>query len=100
MWDYNKIPQEGLNYYFQSHNSATCTDNDTVCHANLLKSPDTTPIRLQYDDTPLLDSALYVPNISMTEEEAEIKTSIMNDIDNYVDEMALKFIVGIESLDQ
>lgn len=100
MWDYNGISQEGLNYYFKAHNAATYADNDTVCHANLLKSPEATAIRLQYDDDPLLDSALYLPNISMTEEESETKTSIMNDIDTYVDEMVLKFIVGTESLDQ
>lgn len=99
MWDYKGISQEGLNYYFKAHNAATYADNDTVCHANLLKSPEARAIRLEYDDDPLFDSALYLPTISMTEEESETKTSIMNDIDIYVDEMVLKFIVGTEPLD-
>ena len=52
-----------------------------------------------YDDDPLLDGALYLPNISLTEEETEKRTSIMNDIDIYVNEMVIKFIRGTESLD-
>lgn len=99
MWDYNGISQEGLNYYFKGHNNATYAYSDTTCHANLLKSPEATAIRLEYDDDPLLDSALYLPGVSLTEEESEIKTSIMTDVDTYVDEMVLKFIIGTESLD-
>lgn len=98
MWDYKGISQEGLNYYMKEHNAPTWADNDTLCHANLLKSPEATAIRLEYDDDPLLDSALYLPNVSLTEDESEIRTSIMNDVDIYVDEMVLKFIVGSEPL--
>ena len=99
MWDYNGISQEGLNYYFKGHNCATYTYSDTTCHANLLKSPQATAIRLEYDDDPLLDSAIYLPSISLTEDESETRTSVMTDIDTYVDEMTLKFIIGTESLD-
>ena len=98
MWDYNGISQEGLNYYWKSHNASTYSYNDTACHANLLKSPEATAIRLEYDDDPLLDSAIYLPNVSLNEEEATTRASIMNDIDTYVDEMVLKFIVGTEPL--
>ena len=52
-----------------------------------------------YDDDPLLDSALYLPNISLNADETETKTRVMSDIDTYVDEMVLKFIVGTEPLD-
>ncbi len=99
MWDYKGISQEGLNYYFKGHNCATYAYSDTTCHANLLKSPEATAIRLEYDDDPLLDSALYLPSISLTEEESETRTDVMTDIDTYVDEMVLKFIIGTESLD-
>lgn len=99
MWDYKGISQEGLNFYFKGHNAATHGESDTICNANLLKSPEATAIRLMYDDDPLLDGALYLPNISLTEEETEKRTSIMNDIDIYVNEMVIKFIRGTESLD-
>ena len=99
MWDYNGISQEGLNYYFKMHNAASYAYSDTVCHANLLKSPEATAIRMLYDDDPLLDSALYLPNISLNADETETKTRVMSDIDTYVDEMVLKFIVGTEPLD-
>ena len=99
MWDYKGIAQEGLNYYFKGHNCATYTYSDTTCHANLLKSPKATAIRLEYDDDPLLDSAIYLPSISLTEEESDTRASVMTDIDTYVDEMTLKFIIGTESLD-
>lgn len=99
MWDYNGISQEGLNYYFKMHNAASHAYSDTVCHANLLKSPEATAIRMLYDDDPLLDSALYLPNISLNADETETKTRVMSDIDTYVDEMVLKFIVGTEPLD-
>ena len=99
MWDYQGISQEGLNYYFKSHNAATYTYADSTVHANLLKSPEATAIRLEFDDDPLLDSALYLPLVSLTEDESETRTSIMTDIDTYVNEMVLKFIIGTESLD-
>lgn len=98
MWDYKGFSQEGLNYFFKGHNVYTLAYPDTTCHANLLKSPQATAIRLEYDDDPLLDSALYLPSISLTEEELDTRTSIMSDIDTYVDEMVLKFIVGSEPL--
>lgn len=40
-----------------------------------------------------------MPNISLTEEEADTKNAIMTDVTTYVDEMVLRFIVGTESLD-
>lgn len=98
MWDYKGISQEGLNYYFKGHNSATYTKADTEVHANLLKSPEATMIRLEYDDDSLLDSAIYLPEISLTEEESETRTAIMADVDTYADEMVLKFIIGTEPL--
>lgn len=98
MWDYKGISQEGMNYYFKLHNAATITPPDTVCHANLLKSPEANAIRMEFDDDPLLDSSLFLPAVSLTEEESETKTSIMNDVDTYADEMVLKFIIGTEPL--
>lgn len=98
-WDYNGISQEGLNYYFKSHNAATYADPDTLEHANLLKSPEAAAIRMEYDDDKLLDSALYLPSVSLTAEESDTRAKIMTDIDTYVDEMVLKYIIGTESLD-
>lgn len=98
MWDYKGYSAEGLNYYFKGHNWATYAYSDTACHANLLKSPEAAAIREQYGDDPLLDSAFYLPSISLTEEETDTKSTIMTDIDTYVDEMVLKFIIGTEPL--
>ena len=97
-WDYNGIAAEGLNYYFKGHNFVTSAYADTTCHANLLKSPKAAAIRVEYDDDPYLDSAFYVPTLSLTEEETDIKTDIMSDINTYVNEMVLKFIIGTEPL--
>lgn len=97
-WDYKGIPQEGLNYYFRSHNAVTYAEPDTLVHANLLKSPEATAIRVEYDDDPLLDSALYLPSISLTADESDTRAKIMTDVNTYVDEMTLKFIIGTEPL--
>lgn len=98
-WDYNGISQEGLNYYFKGHNCATYAYSDTQCHANLLKSPEAAAIREEYGDDPLLDHDYYLPSVSLTEEETEIRTEVMTNVDTYVNEMVLKFIIGTESLD-
>ena len=98
MWDYNGISAEGLNYYFKGHNFATYAYGDTTCHANLLKSPEAAAIRDEFGDDPYLDSAYYIPTLSLTEEETDIKADIMNDINTYVNEMVLKFIIGTEPL--
>lgn len=47
------------------------------------------------------DTALKLPpGISFTTEEQAVNTKVMTDVRTYVDEMYLKFIMGVESLDK
>ena len=97
--DYKGIVREGLNYYFKGLNTATYALPDSICHANLLFSPNALALRLQYDNDPLVDSKLVLPpTVSLNEEDSDIKTRIMTGVDTYVDEMVLKFITGAEPL--
>lgn len=97
--DYNGIAREGLNYYFKGLNTVTYALPDSVCHANLLFSPDALALRLQYDDDPLVDSSLVIPaTVSLNEDDSDTKARIMTSVDTYVDEMVLKFITGAEPL--
>ena len=99
--DYKGIAREGLNYYFKGLNTPSYALPDSVCHANLLFSPDALALRLQYDDDPLVDSKLVIPTtVSLSEDDSDVKTRIMTSVGTYVDEMVLKFITGAESLDR
>ena len=45
------------------------------------------------------DISLLIPNISQTAEESSFIADRMNEIETYVNEMTMKFILGQESLD-
>ncbi len=41
-----------------------------------------------------------LPNLTLTDEESAVASAIINDLNTYADEMTVKFITGVESLDK
>lgn len=94
-----KMNTEMASYYYKMHFAPKLNYPDTQVHANLLKSPDALAIRMKYSDDEHMDSKFVLPNIQYTESEQDEATKIQVDLDTYVREMILKFIVGAESFD-
>lgn len=86
-------------YYYKQHVWSKLREPDVVCHAELRTNPGALSIRLRWGDDALVDADLVLPTLSYTEDQLTAKNDIMNDLDIYVDEMVLKFITGIEPLD-
>lgn len=86
-------------FIYKAHMATKYTQAATTCHANLLKSPESLAIRFQYTDDPNMDSAFFAPSFDLSEEEAMRKSEIMPNVNTYVREMVLKFIVGAEPLE-
>ena len=53
---------------------------------------------LWYGD-PNIDSALRLPPLNFSSEEISQREDLMNQVNTYIDEMALRFITGQESFD-
>jgi putative aldouronate transport system substrate-binding protein len=80
------------------HQAPKRAEYDTICHANLLRSPQSLAARFLWGDDPNVDSSLALPPYQLTEAEQNLRTRIMSQISTYADEMVLKFIMGTEPL--
>ena len=89
---------ETASYYYKAHFAPKLTYQDTVCHANLLKSPGALNARMMWADEANYDCEYLLPNLQFTDDELNTITDIQIDLDTYVKEMILKFIVGAEPL--
>lgn len=90
---------EHASWYYKMHLGVHKAESDVTCHANLLKTAESLAIRLRYWHIDWMDTALYLPNVPLNAEQQEIKSSVMNEVNTYVNEMMLKFIIGSESFD-
>ena len=89
---------EDASYIYKAHFATKYTQKATVCHANLLASPDSLAIRFQYNDN--YDYSYYLSSFITYDEDASLrKAELMADINTYVNEMVLKFITGVEPLE-
>jgi putative aldouronate transport system substrate-binding protein len=84
--------------FFKMHAAPKRADFDTICHANLLRSPQSLAARMRWGDDPNVDSRLMLPPYQLTEAEMTLRTRIMSPIITYTDEMVLRFITGAEPL--
>ena len=85
--------------------SSSCTqpklaDPDILCNPNVVADEHALEIRKRYGDDPTIDNAQVLPAFTLTAEASEERSDIMNNINTYVDEMTLKFITGVTSLDE
>lgn len=99
MLNHEVYSTEEASYIYKVHFATKYTQRATFCHANLLKSPASLAIRMQYSDDPNFDDAYYLPQFNLNEDDNTRKAEIMTDVTTYVNEMILKYIVGAESLD-
>lgn len=98
-----KNPQFGTeeaSYIYKAHFSPKLTELDTICHANLLKSPASLASRMKWADDPNVDSAFRLPPYQRTTDEQELHTRVITEISTYADEMVLKFITGAAPLSE
>jgi putative aldouronate transport system substrate-binding protein len=95
-----KFGTEEASYIYKMHFAPKLTQWDTVCHANLLKSPASLASRMLWADDPNTDSLFALPSYQRTTAEQNLYTRIMTDISTYADEMVLKFITGAENLNR
>ena len=99
MFDPDHYGTEAASYIYKMHFAPKYVEFDTVCHANLLASPESTAARFKWADDPNVDSDYALPPFQFTPEETSANAKVMTEINTYVDEMVLKFITGAESLD-
>ncbi|MCI8622490.1 MAG: extracellular solute-binding protein [Provencibacterium sp.] len=100
MLNNEKFGTEEASYIYKLHFAPKATEFDVVCHANLLKSPDSLASRFKWADDDKVDSEYQLPPFQLTTDEQTKKTKLMTEINTYTDEMVLKFITGAESLDR
>lgn len=90
---------EEASYIYKMHFAPKLTYLDTICHANLLKSPKSLESRFKWADDDKIDSMHKLPPFQLNADNLDRRTKIMTEISTYADEMVLKFIIGAESLD-
>ena len=91
---------EEASYIYKMHFAPKNTELDTICHANLLKSPASLASRMKWADDPNVDSEFRLPPYQRTTEEQEAYTQVMTEVATYADEMVLKFITGATPLSE
>ena len=75
-------------------------DSDALSIPSNAKDPGCLAYRLQWQDDPHCNYDRVLPsNLSMTNEESIRRSEIMAEVETYRDEMVLKYITGVESLD-
>lgn len=89
-----KFGTDNANYILRVHFAPKLQYTDVDANPNLAKSPDSAAIRKKWADDPNVDSALRMPPIRLNAEETDRQAKIMTEVNTYVDEMVLKFILG------
>lgn len=90
---------EEASHIYKVHFAPKLCLPDTVCHANLLKSPGALASRMAWADADYIDQSMRLPPFQLSSDALTTRTSIMSEINTYVDEMTLKFIMGVEPLE-
>lgn len=90
--DFNLTLEQSLRFVYN------CSGYYEVDREYCLANPDSRAIQKQWipDDT----NYVYPSSVSLTQEEAEDYAYIMSDIETYVQESIMKFVVGEKSLDE
>lgn len=99
MLNNEKFGTEEASYIYKVHFAPKFVEFDTVCHANLLKSPGSLASRFWWADDPNVDSIHQLPPFQLSADAQQRRAEIMTDVSTYCNEMVLKFIIGTEPLD-
>lgn len=95
-----KMTTTDASYFYKMHVWPKLNQPDVICHADLLKSEGAFQSRMRWAGETYFDHDYVLPALSLSEEDLEVRTEIMADIETYVNEMTLKFITGQEPLDK
>lgn len=93
------IPLADVQMNLKLHMTAKWSEADVVCNPNVVSNEDALAKRMAYSDDKTVDNAQTLPPFPLSAQGSEERTAIMNDINTYIDEMTLKFITGVTSLD-
>ncbi len=93
------MPLGDVQMNFKLHMTAKLSEADVICNPNVVADEVALAKRTKYSDDPTFDNAQVLPAFPFNAEASEARSDIMNDINTYVDEMTLKFITGVTSLD-
>lgn len=94
------IPLGDVQMNLKIHMTAKRSLPDTDCNPNVVSDEAALEKRKRYSDDPTVDGAQSFPTFNFTAEASEARNDIMSDINTYIDEMTLKFITGVTSLDE
>lgn len=94
------MPLGDVQMNYKLHVQAKLSEPDVACNPNVISDEVALAKRMRYSDDATVDSAQILPSFSLSTEASEARNDIMSDINTYVDEMTLKFITGVASLDE
>ncbi len=89
-----KFGVEPANYIIKYFNGPKYQLPSIECGPLYSLSPDFYKVRIMYNDDPDFDSAYVMPPYQVIGKDNERLAKIMADVNTYVDEMTLKFIIG------
>ncbi len=95
-----EIPLGDVQMNYKIHRTAKWSDPDVECNPNVVANQAALAKRMMYSEDKTVDNAQVLPPFSLSAQGSETRTSIMNDINTYIDEMTLKFITGITPLSE
>lgn len=94
------MPLGDVQMNFKLHLQAKLAEPDVVCNPNVVANEVALEKRMRYSDDAAIDGKQVLPAMEMNPEASEARSDIMTDINTYVDEMTLQFIIGLKSLDE
>ncbi len=84
---------------YRLHDFPKLSERDVDCYPPVIKDSGALEYRMRWSDDPNVDSLYTLPSLQLEPDELDERTKIMKDIDTYTAEMRLKFITGVEPLD-
>lgn len=94
------MPLADVQMNLKLHTNAKWAEPDVACNPNVVANETALALRMMYSDDKTVDNAQTLPPFSLSAEGSEKRSSIMNDINTYADEMTLKFITGVTPLSE
>lgn len=82
------------------HLCAKLSEPDVVCNPNVISNEESLALRNMYSDDKSVNNSQSLPSFQLSAEGALKRSSIMNDIDTYINESTLKFITGATPLSE
>jgi putative aldouronate transport system substrate-binding protein len=95
-----RFSTEDTNHIYKMLFAPKLMEYGVVNNPNILRDPRVLAARTMWADDPDVDASLNLPPYQLTEEEQNLRSQLLAEINTYADEMTLKFITGVENLDR